>query len=160
VSALVVPFTVATATLLRSALMDTTATILMPARLMGTTARRGLAAVSLSVPAPGIAVATTVIAAVGVTDTVADTAIAAASAMATEVATDTGAATALGTVAATAADIAEPQPVADTTAAVAVDSMVVVAEVDSMVVVAEVDSTVVVAVTVVVDTGNCSSVVL
>jgi hypothetical protein len=72
-------------------------------------------------------------------DTAADTAIAAASAMGIEVAMDTVAATAVGIAADTAADIAVPQLAADTTVAV-------------------VDSTVEAAVTVVVDTGNCSSV--
>jgi hypothetical protein len=144
VSVLVVPFTVATAMLPRSARMDTTATTPMLVRLTAITARRGLAVASLSVPDPGIAAATTVIAAVGVMDTAADTVTAVASAMATEEATDIGAATALGTVAAMAADIGEPQLAADITVAAVADSMVV----------AVVDSTVVAAVTVAVDTGK------
>lgn len=94
----------AMATLLRFALMVTTAIILTRALLMGTTARRGLAAGSSSVPVPGSVVDMAM-------DTVASTAIAADTVMATEAATVTGAVmvTAADTAVDTLAAITVPQ---------------------------------------------------
>ncbi len=85
----------ATATLLRFAPMGTTATPLTPALLTGTTALRGLAAASSSVPVPGSVVvmamdtvASTVIAA-DITDTVAGTGTEVAMVMAVDTMEDT-----------------------------------------------------------------------
>src|SRR5271154_5299043 len=75
-SASVARSTGATAIRLRFAPMVTTAIILTLARRMGTTARRGLAAVSSSAPVPGTAVTATAIAADMVMATVAGTATA------------------------------------------------------------------------------------
>jgi hypothetical protein len=136
---------VAMATLLQSARMDTMAITHMRVRLTATTDRRGLAADSLSVLAPGTVVATTVIAVVGDTDTAADTAIVAVSAMAIGAVTGTVAATEVGTAGAMVAAIAEP-PLADSTAAAAVEASMAVAVVDSTVAAA----------TAVVDTDNNS----
>jgi hypothetical protein len=64
--------------LLPSALTVTTATTRMRVHLTVITAHRGLAAVSLLVPAPGTVAATTVTAAAGAMDTVAGMATVAA----------------------------------------------------------------------------------
>jgi hypothetical protein len=143
---------------LRSARTGTTATTPMPALLMVITARRGLAADSLSALARGTGAVITAIVADMDTDTVADT-------TATEAALDTVGDTGTGavTVVVTAADTVVVTAAAITVVVMAavimerplaVDSTVGEAAAFAAVAVVEADSTVAAVDTVVADTGN------